>query len=889
MGVLVAAGKDAKKLYAATSEVVERADDGWERLQLELYTPPDYGNENLKIYVWNNGSDTVYFDDLVIKRLSGKKYPDYNTPPFAIIIDSSDVLKIEKKRKTAFETGILETNDNDWVKGFVFGNTEPMKARFRLKGDWLDHLRGDKWSFRIKMRKDFSWNRLRTFSVQTPASRNFLMEWLAHELYASKDMLTTRYGFMPLSINNSPRGLYAWEEHFVKQLLEYNDRREGPIIKFTEDAFWQVQKIYIQTEDWQQLPFYEASVISPFGESRTMRTPSLKGQFLNAQKLLYQYKHGSKPPSQIFDLDKLARYYALLELSQARHGMFWHNMRYYYNPVIDKLEPISFDGYSDNSPLDISMKENFLYKLYDIKETKPEEKILTDLFFDTLFLEHYFSNLEAVTDPEFIDEFTESIKVEQNYYDSLLHMEFPNYYFEDQFLQQSAASIRGYLPALKQLAIERLETRDPHPGYIELTYEDTAVYQNTPEYFVNVYLEETVGDSNLIKICNYWPNSITILGLGESDKFMSAIDINQTKVPAYRGGLDGVTKSMKVDSASKFFFFMFENRFDTYVVPIIPWPHPSGLTARQELESASHLDDFPFIHENDNKELVFENGEFVIDQPLIIPSGYRVIIESGTTLDLVNNAMFISYSPVFLKGKIDDPVIITSSDFTANAFTVLQAGERSKLDHVVFENLNTLDYKGWTLTGAVTFFESDVDITNAKFYRNQCEDALNIIRSDFTLEKSELSFTMGDAFDSDFSTGEVVNCKFEDIGNDAIDFSGSEIRIIDVMISDIGDKGISGGEDSKLYVENTKIDRAVIGLASKDLSVVTVKDSRIRDCDYGLVLLKKKPEYGPATMELQNTQLINSKIEMLIEKGSIVIIDGKETRGKASNVGDLFY
>ena len=102
------------------------------------------------------------------------------------------------------------------------------------------------------------------------------------------------------------------------------------------------------------------------------------------------------------------------------------------------------------------------------------------------------------------------------------------------------------------------------------------------------------------------------------------------------------------------------------------------------------------------------------------------------------------------------------------------------MEHVVFKNLNTLDYKGWTLTGAVNFYESDVNITNTLFYRNQCEDALNIIRSEFILDNSSFEYIYGDAFDSDFSNGSLLNTEFKNIGNDAIDFSGSTIHIENV-------------------------------------------------------------------------------------------------------------
>ena len=149
--------------------------------------------------------------------------------------------------------------------------------------------------------------------------------------------------------------------------------------------------------------------------------------------------------------------------------------------------------------------------------------------------------------------------------------------------------------------------------------------------------------------------------------------------------------------------------------------------------------------------------------------------------------------------------------------------------------------------------------------------------------------SQSDAFDSDFSEGKVLETKFTNIGNDAIDFSGSQIVIKDVEINNANDKGISGGENSTLLVENTTIKAAGIGLASKDLSIIEVNNCIITDCNYGIVLLQKKPEYGPSTLILNNTLLRNSKTRSLIELGSIVIENSDTIRGTQKNCAELFY
>jgi len=887
-GALVITSKDVKDLYVATTTVVETREDGWEKLEVEAQTPPFEFNKSIKIYVWNNGADTVYFDDIVIERFRYKIYPDYKEEPLVIILDTSEYLKLAEKRLVALRIGILQTEETDWVKGIVFGEDKMMKAGIRLKGDWLDHLKGDKWSLRVKLKKKYAWHRFRTFSVQTPEARSFMYEWLAHGLFSDQDILTTRYGFIPLILNNRSRGVFAWEEHFEKHLLEFRNRREGPIVKFTEEAFWQVQRLYIENKKWPDLPYFEASVIKPFKEGNTLENPVLKAQFLNAQKLMQQYKYGLKKANEIFDIDRLGAYYAMLELTQGFHGIVWHNQRFYFNPVLCKLEPIAFDGFSASFVPDTGIYINPVRDLFgDGLNLGERAYALPSLFRDSLFTNEYLKYLREFSEEKFVISVLDSLKPDIIRTDSLLKLEFKYYSFDPEYLVESARYIREYLPELTEyIHKEQLEgkqaIKDKNYSY------DQIVLDGTPEYFVQAYTENILNDTAVISIYNYNPEKMLILGTGRKEKYVDNFQHPEPEIDAYDG-----SKLHKLnivsDTSAVFLMFMIKGYDETFTTRISLWPYPSGETPQQELITAVNLDNAKVFDRIEGKNIYIKQENIQVDHPLIIPEGYNVHFNSGVILDFIKGAMFISYSPVFMNGVKDNPVIITSSDFSAKGFTVLQANTRSKIKHVVFKNLNTLDYKGWTLTGAVTFYESDVDISNTLFYRNQCEDALNTIRSDFRLEKSTFNHIYSDAFDSDYCTGLVTESRFINIGNDAIDFSGSQIHISDTEIVEANDKGISGGEDSYLTIENTTILRSNIGLAAKDLSLVNVKNSSIKDCSYGIVLLQKKPEYGPAVMELLNTEIFNSKTKMLVEKGSRVIIDGVTIDGNEKNVSELFY
>jgi len=293
-----------------------------------------------------------------------------------------------------------------------------------------------------------------------------------------------------------------------------------------------------------------------------------------------------------------------------------------------------------------------------------------------------------------------------------------------------------------------------------------------------------------------------------------------------------------------------------------------------------------------NKQTGFyeiKSGSFTFDQNVIIPANSKLVISKGVKIDLIKDAAFLCYSPVVIAGTKDQPVIITSSDNSANAFTVLKAGGKSQLDYVKFTHLNTLDKDGWTLTGSVCFFESDVVMNNCEISWNNCEDDLNIVKSDFLVTNTLFSNTFGDAFDSDFCTGIVKNCTFKDIGNDAIDFSTSVVDISNCNIQKCGDKGVSGGENSNLSVKNCKILDCNIGIASKDKTHLNAQDCNLQGVNYGLVLLQKKPEYGPGVMNAENVTIEFKIKKFAVEQGSNLIFNKKQIEPTDRNLKVLFY
>ncbi len=878
---LIVQGDKTRNLYIAHIEVSEIGENGWEKLKIEVEVPPN--TKEVKFYVWKIGADSAFYDDLEIQVLPPKEYPAYvEEPKLHLYFSEKSMKKFESKRYRAFEEGIL-ISDGEWMKGIMSDEKDVMPIKARLKGDWLDHLYGEKWSLRVKMRDDFTFNRLRVFSLQNPATRYNLHEYLAHNLFSNNDVLTTRYGFIPLYFNGKSLGIYAWEEHFTKQLVEFNLRREGPILKFDEDPFWRMQQHAKVWEKWIQLPYYETSKVVAFGQSKIRQKPALAQQFHIAQSLMYQYKDQKAPIDEIFNIDVYAKYWAIADIINGKHGIAWHNQRMYYNPVICKLEPINFDDYTENSkkPADISA-----LTIESKGTVLVEEIFLNHIFSSKKFLNLYIKYLELFSNEDQLKIFIESEKESLDRFEKMIQAETKKYEFNNAFLLENAALIRQRLPELKQKLAEGYFNNFQVEAALKVA--DTGFHPALTADYINAFYYPLEAGGAQMQLENFTGRTIEVIGLADEDERMIHLMEQPIFLSPFVNYVKDTTISIALVESAVHLVFRVNEHKEILYSDLSLWEKNLDLSPYQKLlHSADYKKTGLFDIKGDS--LIVRSGKHELNEKILIPSAKVLVFEAGVELDIVLNATIISHSPVFMLGTKENPVKIFSSDSTANAFSVLQAEGKSELQHVIFSHLNTLNFDGWILTGAVNFYESEVLISNCAFEHNHCEDALNIIRSDFLVSETHFSHILSDAFDSDFCTGTLKSSTFQYVGNDAIDFSTSQIIIEDCDIKNIGDKGVSGGEGSTLYVINTNISDCNIGAASKDLSLVDMQGVTISNCNYGLVALKKKPEYGPAVLKTKNIVLENCKKKYLIEKLSVLHLNGRKIEGVHKKVSELFY
>lgn len=826
----------AKELHAQSIESISKDENGWELLRVEISIPNDGSIKDLTIFPYKSGDKGVaYFDNLRVETISPDSIFGSTTDEVRLYLDQKALIKINSKRDEAMKNGILMSADDDWVKAKLTENdSNPHDVKLRLKGDWTDHLEGDYWSYRIKMTSDKSWKRMQTFSLQDPKARSYLDEWLYHKALEGLDIITPRYGFIKLSQNEQDPVLYAYEEHFEKQVAEYKNRREGVIVKFAEDHMWEDRLRNFNSEN-DNIHHNNVlnSEIKAFKESKTVKSPKLKEQFLRAQDLMNSFKHQSSPPSEIFDIELLAKYFAISEVLCAYHGMIWHNLRFYYNPITRKLEPIGYDGFTDVGKLRM-YSDLFFGEFKSGEGAVTWDDMYKYLYRDPEFNRHYIPALVKYSSTKFIDKLINQYQKEALVLEKIIrNTTDPTYKFDINDIYNRAQKININIAPFNENSLKAFR----------------SIKSN------NVYE---------VEVSNYHCLPLEIVGTGPS-KNWSEVDSIGIIINSNAKRNPPTYSTVKVGPNDKYIFFRLPNTDKVYYSEIKEWSKPNKeliirYSSSEKLSVPLNESEYQVI----NNELVIKPGKHILTKPLIVPRNYKLTFEPGSEVDIQKGAYILSYGDFTTLGTSSSPILFTSSDKSAQGITVIQSKETCKLSYTSFTNLNTLEENEWQLTGAVTFYESDVDMRNVTISNNLCEDALNIVRAVFTIDELNINNTFADGFDCDFCRGTLTNSYLFNTGNDGLDYSGSYIELDNIRLENVGDKGISAGEEATLIVKNTTITGAQIGIASKDLSKVDVIDVKLKDCLQGFAAYRKKPEFGGATINVKS--FTEENVERLITK-----------------------
>ncbi|MEE9442817.1 MAG: CotH kinase family protein [candidate division Zixibacteria bacterium] len=790
-----------------------------------------------------------------IKGLSS--HPDY----IQIDIKFKDFQKLVYDRAVALEKQILISSSDNFVPAEIRYGDDIYRAKIRLKGDWTkDNLQGDKWSYRVKIRGDSALFGMKQFSLHHPRARDYVYEWLFQKALAREKIVNLRYKFVRVSLNGKDVGIYALEEHFEKRLIEHTENREGPIIKFNENLFWQDLQAHWHIGGSTGLSSLNAANIDMFKSNTILNDPILSKQFFLGHSLLEKFRHGELPAREVFDIPKTAMHRALIDLMGGGHALSWHNLRFYYNPITSRLEPIGFDNDAGNPISHLTSTHNFL--------GGPLNDIERKIFADAEIFREYVKVLEKISQKEYLDSLLTEVDDDLQENLRIIYSEFPYFHYSERILYNNQQVIQAALRPTKAihayLNSKKGTELDLEIGNIQLLPVEIRYLSRFGQK-----IAEPSGNTIFAAMVKSKPAEFQNLifklqdNLEWTDSTINEIYLNYS-----------ILGSSRIDSISIFSWKRINN----------------GLLNSNIMHEKPNPNGFEFLDLNrENKTIIVRHGNWKIDRNMIIPPDYKLICLGGTTLNLINDAAILSYSPLYFTGEPGNPVKIISADSTGQGLIIVNADSVSVLEYVIFDNLSNPAQGGWAVSGAVNFFESPVEMRNCILQNNQCEDYLNIIRTEFVLENLLFKNSFSDAFDGDFVKGTARFLHFENCGNDALDVSGSIIKLTDITIDGAGDKGISAGENSQIEAYKTIIENAEIAVASKDMSSIAMSDLDIIQCRVGFAVYQKKPEFGPGTITVDRLNSDRVVIPYLVEDLSKLIIDNTSVTSDQTQVKEMLY
>ena len=244
---------------------------------------------------------------------------------------------------------------------------------------------------------------------------------------------------------------------------------------------------------------------------------------------------------------------------------------------------------------------------------------------------------------------------------------------------------------------------------------------------------------------------------------------------------------------------------------------------------------------------------------------------------------------IVANGTIENNIEMGSMKNKWKGIYVLNADKPSLLNYVKIHNTSALEDGILSLTGGVTFYKSDIIMSDVFISGSSAEDSLNIVNSKFTLRNININNAISDGIDIDFSDGSISKSRFTDIGGDALDFSGSNAEVSKIIFKRVQDKALSIGEASEISINNINIEDVGIGIASKDGSKVSGSFVNIKNYLLsGVMSYMKKTFYYFPMVELSNVKVATLGNAFSRQIGSYMRINDTEIPAKSIDVKRLY-
>ena len=181
-----------------------------------------------------------------------------------------------------------------------------------------------------------------------------------------------------------------------------------------------------------------------------------------------------------------------------------------------------------------------------------------------------------------------------------------------------------------------------------------------------------------------------------------------------------------------------------------------------------------------------------------------------------------------------------------------------------------IDQRG--LTGCLTLVNLIVKNVTIKSSKSSCEDAVNLINVEGTLNEINIVDSFGDGLDIDSSKVEINYINIVSSKNDCVDLSAGSYKLNKLNLVNCGDKGLSVGEKSFLQIDEIFVENSNIGIASKDSSITKINNAHLKNLETCVSAYNKKQEFFGGFLEIKYIECKNYMNKTHLDNISKIII-----------------
>jgi len=767
----------------------------------------------------------------------------------SITVEQTDLDALEDVVQAARDRGVIMPEGNDYVPAILEFNGQRIKTKVRIKGKMSDHVQGSKWSFRVLAKKDDGFLGMQRFSLQHPGTRNYLCDWFYHKLSQGEGIIALRYGFLHVTFNGEDLGVYAYEEHFGPELLANNGRLKGPMFRFDPSLFWEHRLNMLNKVRYNEaFGTYQAAAVDAFGTGGLEKDSVQRRYFEEAVGLIDAFRRGEKSASDVFDADLIARRHALLDLVGGHHSMDWSDVKFYFDPVLKRVEPISYESFSA-----YPIKELAGAGKYSGKRSSRMD-VHTAYFNDPEVFRAYVHHLERVSAPAYLDSAFAALAAALDSASALIYREFPYKELDRSIYYKNGALIRRILDVPKGFHAY-------YNGGVD-TVEITIIPIEALPMEVHGLITQ---DGTMLP------------AIGEK-----GTSVQPTIVPSRIGGEVGKPMTVSVPINGKLDLTAGLSMRLSYSV--------LGASIRKELEvfpyayldsiqlplvtgmNSTDLRNINFLQVDDQERTItILPGNWTLGTDLYLPNGYTINATSPLRLDFVNGARLISRSPMQWSGVEDLPIVMHSSDQSGGGLILLDNKGRSSFHRVRFEGFGHNKFT----TPSIMLQDADVNLKECDLGEARGRDLLLAVRSNITM--NDVSFTGGmDQLTLAYCTTGMDNVRALGAGDDALSVKGGSADIKALHVEGAFGTGIKLDEFAVVDLQDPKISsKADAAKVSEGTKLKVSGGSFTSEKGQALEVAPEHDRHGPSRVEWENVKA-NAAESFNIGNGNTVLINGKE-------------